>query len=268
MVLKDEIITGIKAWDLFGENFTFKIKKNKYYTSVIGGITSLGFIFYSLYYLFLTMGDFIQKKDRTTRYTVDYKTEPSISFKNHPYFTIGLCLRDASLKVDPFMSQYLKSEAYYKQNVLDKKLLRATNTTLNLQPCTEDFFNGPLNTIYHIKDFTGCECLNFTNQKRDISLRTKVGNIDEDFIKIEYKDSSSSVNSLNDYLRKNDIKLYTYFPTFRVDEFNLTDPIEIDYQMEIFNIRPRVRDDAKIYINLLNFTDYGSLYANGISKNF
>lgn len=159
------IASFLKSFDLFGESFTFKVKKKKYYTSLMGGITSFAFIIYSLYYLIYNLSDFFSKNIRTSEKETKLNNQNSVSLKDHQYLIFFSCLRDSNMKIDKFLLNNLRIESNYVSNKFNNSVFNITSSKLNSEYCTEEEFNNNFNkNNYNYEDFSGCMCLNFTSQ--------------------------------------------------------------------------------------------------------
>jgi hypothetical protein len=262
MSFKNYIIPTIKSFDFFGESFTFKIKKQKYYTSIVGGLTSLAFIIYSIYYIIVSLSDFIAKNNRSVQNQIKSIEESSIDLKNHEYFIMAVCLRDKSMGLDTFLNKNLEMTVNLIDNKLEDKKLNSTITPLKLEYCSSDYFSGALNNIYNSMEFEGCRCMNFTQQ--DVKLRSMYNIVDREFVKVDMKYSKGvTLTQMNTYLRSAKSKLFVYFPSFTIDAGNLVDPLKMNVHTEVYDLKPNSVQSSEILFNLLNFTDFNSIYDDG-----
>ncbi len=180
----------LKSFDFFGESFNFKIKKKKYYTSLIGGITSFAFIIYSLYYLIYNLSDFFSKNIRTSEKETKMSSKNSILLKDHQYLMFFFCLRDSKMKIDNFLSNILFLESDYIVNSFNNSNFISSKTPVNLGDCSEEEFKNNFNSNYRYQDFSECKCLNLTsppNKKYDYELKSDNFYADKSFLKINLK---------------------------------------------------------------------------------
>lgn len=180
----------LKSFDLFGESFTFKIKKKKYYTSLMGGITSFAFIIYSLYYLIYNLSDFFSKNVRTSEKETKLNSKNSVSLKDHQYLMFFFCIRDSKMKIDNFLSNNLFIESDYVVNKFNNSEFNSSKTLLNLGECSEEEFKNSFNDNYKYQEFSQCKCLNLTrpeNRNYDYELRSDNFYEDKSFLRINLK---------------------------------------------------------------------------------
>lgn len=264
------LISIVKAFDFFGESFTFKIRKRKYYTSIVGGISSIVFLCYSLYYFIYNLADFFGKNNRTIENEVKSVSEQTVKLTDHSYFMMAFCLRDSSMAPDNFLNSNLKMTGALINNKFENRRLSTDQNELKLENCNSDNFKGALNEIYLIKDFEGCQCLNITAQSnlREINLRSKYEIIDKEYLQFElrYQDKNLGANfayfsdKLINYLGNNTSRLFVYFPTYSVEMHNITNPLKMNLHTEIYDIKPFIQQNSEIFLSMLNFTDFNSLY--------
>lgn len=264
MSFKNFLIPTIKSFDFFGESFTFKIKKEKYYTSIVGGLTSLGFIIYSLYYIIVSLSDFIAKNNRSVQNQIKSIEESNIDLKNHEYFFMAVCLRDELMGVDSFLNKNLEMKANLIDNKLQQKRLNSTVSELKLEYCSSDYFSGALSNseIYNSMEFEGCKCLNFSQQ--DVKLRSMYNIVDREYVKFDFKYKKEvNMTEMVNYLRASNSKLFVYIPSFTIDAGNLLDPLKMNVHTEMYDLKPYSEQSSEILFNLLNFTDFNSIYDDG-----
>jgi len=183
----------LKSFDLFGESFTFKIKKKKYYTSLMGGTTSFAFIMYSLYYLIYNLSDFFSKNIRTSEKETKLNRKNSASLKDHQYFIFFFCLRDSKMKIDQFLLNNLSIESQYVINNFNNSNFTSTKSQISLDNCSQEEFGNSFNNNYKYEDFFGCKCLNLTNNKNkqnDYELKSDNFYAEKSYIKINLKCNS------------------------------------------------------------------------------
>jgi hypothetical protein len=262
MSFKNVIAPMIKRCDFFGESFTFKIKKRKYYTSIVGGLTSLAFIIYSVYYIIVSLSDFIGKNNRNVQNQIKSIKESSIDFKNHDYFFMAVCLRDSSMAVDSRLSKNMNMGGFLIDNKLKDKRLNSTTIALKMDSCNKEYFKGGLSEIYDSKEFNGCMCINMKQQ--DAKLRSKYNVVDKEYVRVDLKyNKGVSLTEMNSYLNTAKSKLFVYLPSYTIDAGNLIDPLKMNIHTEVYDLKPNTIHSSEILFNLLNFTDFNSIYDDG-----
>jgi hypothetical protein len=265
MSLKRNLFSFIKSFDFFGESYSFKIHQSKYYTSVVGGITSLAFLIYSLYYFFLNLNDFFSKNVRLS--AVEKKTVPesSISFMDHSYFNMAFCIRDSQMAVDPFLAEKLIQGSYALNNHLENKRLISERYDLPMERCTNEHFIGNMSDIYSNEEVNGCQCINFAKNADKGKLRSKYNLVDQDTIQyyLKFNDRSNSTTDVVNYLQKMESKLFVYFPSFEVDSSDTKSPFKMNVQTKIYDLHPYSSLKSEVSFSVINFTDFSSLIYNG-----
>jgi hypothetical protein len=256
----------IKSCDFFGETFTFKIKRNKYYTSIVGGATTIAFILFSLYYFFFSFSDFLSKNDRSISSEIKTVYEPIINFNDHKYFVIAFCLRDKTIGVDSYLLKNTNMSVSLINNSIQEKRLKSVMNSISFEKCNDGYFSQTEENIFDLKDFDGCKCVNMTNHNIDnIGLRSKYDVIDKDYINFQLSPNNNvNLSEFNNYLRNSNSRLFVYFPSYSVEMYNLTNPLKYNLQTQVYQIRPNTQQVASIQMSVLNFSDYASLYDEGI----
>lgn len=255
----------IKSFDFFGESFTFKIKRNKYYTSIVGGITTIAFLVYTVYYLSFSFKDFVNRNNRTVENEIRTEFEPVIQFNDHPYFMMAFCLRDSSIGTDSYLTSNTLMKAELINNSIDNKRLIEKPLELQLHQCQSSHFQDVASDIYYLKDFNGCGCLNMTEQSfSDGSLRSKYDVVDKEYINFKISPKlGTNITQFNTYLQEGKSRLFVYFPTYSVEMSNTSYPLKMNLQTQIYEMRPFSQQISDIQISVLNFSDYTSLSDSG-----
>ena len=128
MAFIQDFVTFVTSFDIFGEYFTFKIKKRKYYTSFFGGFTSLAFVIYSLYYLFSATCRGYCKRSIYTISAFAFSIISPNSLATHALLCIGRAMEKLS-----------KAERGRTNKTLRPSLLEDSDT-----PCKHEIQTHPL----------------------------------------------------------------------------------------------------------------------------
>jgi hypothetical protein len=248
------LISFIKSWDFFGESFTFKVKRQKYYTSIVGGLASIGFLVYSLYYIIWSLFDFFGKRDRSLESEIKSISELHVNFTNHEYFKLVMCYRHPSMAVDTKLREISNIDSHIVDDELKLKRLESTKDIVIKSNCTESFPRDEMKEFFSLESFEDCDCLSFTGRE---SFRSKFSVVDKKYLDLKF-----SLNSIEDqmYLEKTSSRLFVYFPSYSIDSKNLENPLKMNIHTEIFDLKPQVEQKSEIFLSVLNFTDYNSLY--------
>ncbi len=282
------IETFLKSFDLFGESFSFKIKKRKYYTSLIGGITSFIFIIYSLYYLITNLTDFFSKNIRTSENEIKIPSENSVQLKEHQYFIFFFCFRNSQMKADSYLTKNIKIESFYFNNNLNNSIYNSTEHTINTIQCTKEEFHNTFSEEYNFNDFAQCQCLNTTsqeNKQKDFELKSNklyatksffkinfsnniqnnlmINNNKENLINTGSNEDYSSLIDVDEYLLNSESKLYIHFPSYFTEAKNLQEPLRKSIQTEVYKLKSFNYLESNLDFSIINFKDYSSLYSDG-----
>jgi len=298
MVNLKDLESFLKSFDLFGESFTFKIKKKKYYTSFIGGLTSFAFIIYSLYYFIYNLSDFFSKNIRTSENEIKMTNENSINLKDHQYLIFFFCFRDSKMRVDNFLTDNLQLEPFYIINKNNNSNFDSISKKLIPNKCTKEEFQNSFDNTYEYSEFNGCQCLNFTKNEylqKNFELKSSNFFADKSFFRINIKKNSNSYNNtfnqanndnsdsipnyiknhqdvnsdrnadfdVDQYLTKNESKLYIHFPSYFIEAKDLGEPLKKGIHTEIFKLKSQNNLESSLDFSLINFKDYSSLYDDG-----
>jgi hypothetical protein len=249
------LVNFIKSCDFFGESFTFKVKKQKYYTSIVGGLASIGFILYSFYYIIWSLLDFFGKRDRSLESEIKSISELHVNFTNHEYFKIVMCYRTPSMSVDRRLKEILN----LKSNLVDEELifknLETKRDIMEKSNCSESFLREGMKELLPLESFEDCDCLSFSEKD---SFRSKFSVVDKKYLDLKFSMNNSTKDE--GYLEETSSRLFVYFPSYSIDSQNIEIPLKMNIHTEIFEIKPQVEQKSEVFLSVLNFTDYNSLY--------
>ena len=269
MAFIQDFVTFVTSFDIFGESFTFKIKKRKYYTSFFGGFTSLAFVIYSLYYLFFNLTDFFRKNNRTTEDEVKIEIENKINFKDHQDFIMFFCLRNSKMQIDENLINNLQINSIYNDDHINNSIFTSNQTSLDLNSCSNEEIKNSFGELFNLNDYSQCKCLNMSTQKdlSNLGLRTKFHHSDRSYIHINMNRKNNLIDTNNldidDYLRKTQSKLFLHFPSFYIDSKDLVYPVKKNIHTEVYNIKSNTEIEAHLDLSVIHFFDYSSLVNDG-----
>lgn len=275
--VKNKIVDLVKVCDIFGESFTFKVRKNSNYTSVVGGLTSIAFVLYTIYYLSLSSNDFFNKRNRNINLESKVESHIETKFSEHSNFTIAFCLRDKYMAIDQFLNNYTDINIKLISNQLENKKINQTVLPLNLESCSESMFKQTMMNIYNLKDYSGCSCLDFSrivsnkeyeNKSNLLSLFTKSDGVNKRYLELNLQPKNKKQEYFQ-YLKENKSKFYVYLPSYTIEtssNINDNNPLKSYIQSFNYDLKPFSQLVSNLDMAILNFKDYYSLYNEGISK--
>lgn len=254
------LFSFFKSCDIFGESYSFKINKQRSYTSVLGGVLSLAFLIYSFYYLWLNLFNFFSKNVRITIMDDHTAPETIVDFQDHNYFIMAFCVRDESRKIDKYLSSVLTMNSF---------LFDGSQIGLIAETCTEEYFQTTMKEIYEQDSFDGCRCMNITKQSElnelNVQLKSKTNINQRDYLYFQYHLAEESYQEeFIQRIKQSKSKMHVYFPSYETDiNNNLPDPFRMNVETLVFDIRPYTELKSEVIFSVLNFTDYNSLLDEG-----
>ena len=216
----------LKKCDLFGIPLTFRYKKQKMYSTSLGGLFFVLFcaatIFVEIYYFI----PFYNRKNYSyLHYSMNLDKTEQIKLSDSKFMiAIGLnCNVDEN---GTKAEDILKLEIKYTINKKDKEgRIHKTKETISSHSCNFSDFDNKFNNSLDFINIQNYRCID----KSDYTIEGI--NTDDEFKYYEFEvtskeESKSNLDKIDKYLKANDCKLQLYYPDIQIDVHNFKNPIK------------------------------------------
>lgn len=279
-LLSSRISGFFKTFDTFSDSHSFKVKSHKGYSSSWGGIVSLVFFCYAIFYIIQISNLFISGNFLDIDITHENKLNQIISTNNFPEFHVGFCLRNSEYQLENFLTKNLNFSLNFETKKFQKNEIKKTQNEIPLENCILP--NDTLSSLYGEElsnlNFTDCKCIDFSRKefvKRNFSMKNLEENLEKNFFSMSVGINNNlpqkNISEILDYVKNNNPQLSLFFPDARVnnenEELHIT-PIELHLKMKDYYL-----DFSSTKILNLNFgrfiyDDFKKFYTNDDSKEF
>ena len=267
-----------KKFDKFGENFSFNYNGYDKYSTRLGGIIFLIYIFISLFFFISNFIHFYYKKNFTLQfYTFNTNSIEEINLTNS--FAFGLDCESETFKAYKYFNINIIKEIKYNTN--------SGNNNSNSDDSKNDDSNSSNSDDSESNNFENCTIfglgeelkaktsnlsihgLNFT----DFKCLNKVDNIsgvytDQEFsyykITVEAK-NNEDLDDINDFLDENECNLQFFYKDYRIDINKYKKSFEPTFNSLFLPLNPDFNMKKNVYfmnyillnkVSLFNFHDY------------
>ena len=216
----------IRFCDIFGILLTFRMNNKVKYRSIDGGVASIIFFIYSIFYIIYLGVPFIQRKNIDFIYSNKIiETQPFINLTEANFtFAFGIQFQSN------FSSALTQSAKYFEYSVNIMEIISKTTERkypLNLRKCVPSDFKEVYNTSFYMNDLDDLLCPNL-----DKSINFTLDGFLTDqyfkFITLEIKLTEYGMNNLNEvrnFMQNNPIEMGVFFLDTAIDYKNRTNPL-------------------------------------------
>lgn len=228
-LLTSRISNFFKTFDSFSDSHSFKVKSHKGYSSSWGGIVSIIFFLYAIYYFF----------DITHLYMSGNFLDIDINRENFPKqeiksdeltnFHIGFCLRNSeNYNSDKYLIDNLDFSLNFEIQKFKNKSLSNKKEKILMDDCkikkNESDSNNLYNKQMELLDISSCRCIDFS--KKNFTLKNYEESFEKDFLslQIKIKENLNEKNKSNviDHIEKENPQLSIFFPDVRYNNITNT----------------------------------------------
>ena len=218
----------IKKCDIYGILITFKIKNEDQYQSIHGGIASLIFIIFTIFYILYQGIPFIKRENLEFIFSNKIlDTKPYINLTDaHFYFGFGLRYQNNST---PAIQDSLK---YFNYSIILTEWNDANNKQnfhLGLKKCTKSDFLNDVNSTFEQNEINEMFCP-ILNDSFDYTLQGLFTDNYIKYIQLEVRLTEYGMNNLEvvrRYMQKTPIEMTIYFLDTGIDYQNKRNPLPL-----------------------------------------
>ena len=219
----------IKSCDIFGILIAFKIKNEDQYQSIHGGIASIIFIMFTLFYILYQGIPFVTRKNLEFIFSNKIlDSKPSINLIDaHFYFGFGLRYQyNSSPAIDD-------SKKYFNYSILltelDEGVNNKQNFHLGIKKCTKSDFLNDVNSTFEQNEINEMFCP-ILNDTFNYSIE---GLFTDDYIKyiqLEIRLTEYGMNNFEEvrtFMQSTPIEMTIYFLDTGIDYQNKSNPLPL-----------------------------------------
>jgi len=248
------IISLLKTIDLFSTPISFKIDNSNVYHSLIGGIFTLIFFCFSIFYIIHSGINFIKRKDISFIYSRQIvESEPFINLTK-VNFNIAFGLQYADSDDDVLV----KLEKYFDFSFRIVEWIGERNITyipLNYKKCLKSDFYNKIDFEFEVNRVGDLYCpiinetVNFTlngyyvdNYFRYVEVKVLLSNY-----------SMEHFNELEEIMMNNRLEMIIFFLDKAVNYENKTNPLPFHFGFSYDGLDSSYKKECNIYISCINF---------------
>ena len=257
----------LRAFDFFGESFTFRYKDEDKHSTVLGGIIFIIFSIITLAYAIYNFIPFVNKEVFSLQYyTMNLNNTEEIKLAESPTaFGVGFSdeNKNQSLyNISDLLDIKFKFKNISKNAQNDNKT--DINETIDYHPCNTEDFHNLHQKIFEELNISNFKCLS----KKDLVSPSGIYT-DEVFayfvisVESKYKDNETHNQLINDYLIANDCKLQFYYTDITININNVKNPFSSFLNSMFLQLNPTLIQKKNIFfMNYHLYDDNEILHIN------
>ena len=243
----------LRAFDFFGESFTFKYKDEDKHSTILGGLICIIFFAIAISYFIYNFIPFARNENFTLQYyTVNSNADRPINLKDDPIaFGVGLTNDNQNATYNIMDLFNISIKFTYYQNKSDIK-------TIIPHKCNKaDFHNRFDNSI-----FENLFCIESEYTPEGIFTENKFSYYTIS-VASKYKNNESHNEIINNYLIENDCKFQFYYTDIEINLKNKEEPFSPFLNSMFLQLNPTVIQKKNIYYANYHLTDDDSIIRLG-----
>ena len=235
----------LRAFDFFGESFTFRYKDEDKHSTALGGIICIVFYLIAISYFIYNFIPFVKDKNFTLQYyTVNSNENQNISLKDDPIaFGFGLTNENKNALYNIMDLFNISVQFTHYQNKNNK-------TNIDYHYCNMEDFHNKYDKPISEKLF----CINPEYTPEGIYTEDKFSYYTISVLS-KYEKNKTHNDIINDYLIENDCKLQFYYTDIEIDLTNKDGPFSSFLNSMFLQLNPTVIQKKNIYYANYHLTD-------------
>ena len=259
---KSKISEFIKGFDCFGVQYGFHYKSEENYTSVIGGVVTLLFSIFALWYFITNFISFVKRENiNSVYYTMTTSKTDIINFKNFSYgIAFGIsCDNDYN---DHSIYDYLKLKLDHVKTTTDENGSNRIKTSIDYVKCDKSKFFDLLDAEYDRLQLDNFFCVN--DEQSNLNIQGIFGNEIFEYFQFDVviKDLSK-FDEIKEILMNKECQFNFFHSSFAIDVSDYSHPVTPFLISSYFDFTPDSLNSVNYYFSLTNFeTDKNILLNN------
>ena len=259
---KSKISEFIKGFDCFGVQYGFHYKSEENYTSVIGGVVTLLFSIFALWYFITNFISFVKRENiNSVYYTMTTSKTDIINFKNFSYgIAFGIsCDNDYN---DHSIYDYLSLKLDHVKTTTDENGSNRIKTSIDYVKCDKSKFFDLLDVEYDRLRLDNFFCVN--DEQSNLNIQGIFGNEIFEYFQFDVviKDLSK-FDEIKEILMNKECQFNFFHSSFAIDVSDYSHPVTPFLISSYFDFTPDSLNSVNYYFSLTNFeTDKNILLNN------
>ena len=259
---KSKISEFIKGFDCFGVQYGFHYKSEENYTSVIGGVVTLLFSIFALWYFITNFISFVKRENiNSVYYTMTTSKTDIINFKNFSYgIAFGIsCDNDYN---DHSIYDYLSLKLDHVKTTTDENGSNRIKTSIDYEKCDKSKFFDLLDAEYDRLQLDNFFCVN--DEQSNLNIQGIFGNEIFEYFQFDVviKDLSK-FDEIKEILMNKECQFNFFHSSFAIDVSDYSHPVTPFLISSYFDFTPDSLNSVNYYFSLTNFeTDKNILLNN------
>ena len=259
---KSKISEFLKSFDCFGVQYGFHYKSEESYTSVIGGIVTLLFSVFALWYFITNFISFVKRENiNSVYYTMTTSKTDIINFKNFSY-GIAFGISCDNNYNDHSIYDYLTLNFDHVKTVINANGNNRIKTNINYVKCDKSKFFNLLNDEYDRLELDNFYCI--SDEQANLNIQGIFGNEIFEYFQFDViiKDLSK-FDEIKEILMNKECQFNFFHSSFAIDVSDYSNPVTPFLISSYFDFTPDSLNSVNYYFSLTNFeTDKNILLNN------
>ena len=259
---KSKIREFLKSFDCFGVQYGFHYKSEESYTSVIGGIVTLLFSVFALWYFITNFISFVKRENiNSVYYTMTTSKTDIINFKNFSY-GIAFGISCDNNYNDHSIYDYLTLNFDHVKTVINANGNNRIKTNINYVKCDKSKFYNLFNNEYDRLELDNFFCL--SDEQSNLNIQGIFGNEIFEYFQFDViiKDLSK-FDEIKEILMNKECQFNFFHSSFAIDVSDYSNPVTPFLISSYFDFTPDSLNSVNYYFSLTNFeTDKNILLNN------
>ena len=259
---KSKISEFLKSFDCFGVQYGFHYKSEESYTSVIGGIVTLLFSVFALWYFITNFISFVKRENiNSVYYTMTTSKTDIINFKNFSY-GIAFGISCDNNYNDHSIYDYLTLNFYHVKSIINENGNNRIKTNINYVKCDKSKFFNLLNDEYDRLELDYFYCI--SDEQSNLNIQGIFGNEIFEYFQFDViiKDLSK-FDEIKEILMNKECQFNFFHSSFAIDVSDYSNPVTPFLISSYFDFTPDSLNSVNYYFSLTNFeTDKNILLNN------
>lgn len=259
---KSKISQFIKSFDCFGVQYGFHYKSEENYTSVIGGVVTLLFSIFALWYFITNFISFVKRENiNSVYYTMTTSKTDIINFKNFSY-GIAFGISCDNNYNDHSIYDYLSLNLDHVKTTTNENGSNRIKTNIDYVKCDKSKFFDLLDDEYDRLQLDNFYCVN--DEQSNLNIQGIFGNEIFEYFQFDVviKDLSK-FDEIKEILMNKECQFNFFHSSFAIDVSDYSHPVTPFLISSYFDFTPDSLNSVNYYFSLTNFeTDKNILLNN------
>jgi hypothetical protein len=260
---KSKIGEFLKGFDCFGVQYGFHYKSEESYNSVIGGVVTLLFSVFALWYFITNFISFVKRENiNSVYYTMTTSKTDKINFANYSY-GIAFGISCDNEYDDKSIYNYLNFTLDHVKMTIDESgSSNRVKTNINYVKCDKSKFFNLLDEDYNRLQLDNFYCI--SEEQSNLNIQGIFGNEIFEYFQFDvFIKDLSTFDELKDILMNKECQFNFFHSSFAIDVSDYSNAVTPFLISSYFDFTPDSLNSVNYYFSLTNFeTDKNILLNN------